>query len=97
MENLIKEIEAIKYDVLTLINRAEGYRQDADRGVNVNHLAEEEGYSDDKIIESLFDYLKDAVYDIDRMRDDMKEIQEHLTNLVDMVEYESVAQKAIKE
>ena len=39
MENLIKDIEAIKYDVLTLINRAEGYRQDADRGVNVNHTA----------------------------------------------------------
>jgi hypothetical protein len=92
MENLIKDIEAIKYDVLTLINRAEGYRQDADRGVNVNHTAKEEGYSNEKIAENLFEYLTDAIHDIDRMRDDMKEIMEHLTNLVDSVEYESIAQ-----
>jgi uncharacterized membrane protein len=97
MENLIKDIEAIEYDMLVLINRAEGYRQDADRGVNVNHTAKEEGYSNEKVVESLFEYLTDAVHDIDRMRDDMKEIMEHLTNLVDNVEYESVRQQAVKD
>jgi uncharacterized coiled-coil protein SlyX len=91
MENLIKDIEAIKYDVLTLINRAGDYRQDAQRGLKFEELCDNK----DKAIEYLSGYLTDAVYDIDRMRDDMKEIMEHLTNLVDSVEYESVRKKAV--
>ena len=96
MENLIKDIEAIKYDVLTLINRAEDYRNDAERGVNVNHDSDFSWSKEDKI-KSLFEYLIDAANDIDRMRDDMKEIMEHLTNLVDSVEYESIRQQAVKD
>ena len=92
MENLIKDIEAIENDVQLLINRAGDYRQDAERGLKFEEMCDNK----DKVIEYLSGYLTDAVHDIDRMRDDMKEIMEHLTNLVDSVEYESIAQKAIK-
>jgi uncharacterized coiled-coil protein SlyX len=93
MENLIKEIEAIEHDVQLLINRAGDYRNDADRGLKFEELCDNK----DKTIEYLSGYLTDAVYDIDRMRFDMIVIMEHLTNLLDSVEYESIAQKAIKE
>jgi uncharacterized coiled-coil protein SlyX len=92
MENLIKEIEAIENDVQLLINRAGDYRNDADRGLKFEELCDNE----DKTIEYLSGYLTDAIYDIDRMRDDMKEIMEHLTNLVDSVEYESIRTKALE-
>lgn len=95
MEHIIKDIVDIQYDLKQLIGRADTYRQDAERGINVNHTSTETGWTKQDKINSLFDYLTDAVHDIDRMRDDMKQLQEHLTNLVDSVEYESVRQKAL--
>ena len=98
MEHIIKDIVDIQYDLKQLIGRAETYKADADRGINVNISAEEEiGWTKQDKIDSLFNYLGDAVHDIDRLRDDMKEMMERLTDLVDSVEYESVRQKAVSE
>lgn len=98
MEHIIKDIVDIQYDLKQLIGRAGEYKADADRGISVNISAEEEiGWTKQDKIDSLFNYLGDAVNDIDRLRDDMKDMMERLTDLVDSVEYESVRQKAVSE
>ena len=98
MEHIIKDIVDIQSDLKQLIGRAETYKADAERGINVNHTSPDEiGWTKQDKINSLFDYLGDAVHDIDRLRDDMKEMMERLTDLVDSVEYESVRQKAVSE
>ena len=98
MENIIKQIRDIESDLQTVINRAEGYRNDAERGINVNHTCEGDmSWTKQDKINSLFEYLEDAKNDIDRLKDDIKEAKKHLTNLLDDVEYESVRQKAVGE
>ena len=98
MENIIKQIKEIESDLHTVINRAEGYRNDAERGINVNHTCEGDmSWTKQDKINSLFEYLEDAKNDIDRLKDDIKEAKKHLTNLLDDVEYESVRQKAVGE
>ena len=95
MEHIIKDIVDIQYDLKQLIGRAETYKADAERGINVNHSSDFSWSKEDKL-ESLFCYLEDAKNDIDRLRDDMKEMMERLTDLVDSVEYESVRLKAVE-
>jgi len=98
MENIIKQIRDIESDLHTVINRAEGYRNDAERGINVNHTCEGDmSWTKQDKINSLFEYLEDAKNDIDRLKDDIKEAKKHLTNLLDDVEYESVRQRAVGE
>ena len=97
MEHIIKDIVDIQYDLKCLINRAEGYRSDVERGIHVNTEETDNNSVGQVRVNSLMEYLVDAGHDIDRLRDDMKQLQEHLTNLVDSVEYESVRQKALGE
>lgn len=98
MENIIKQIRDIESDLHTVINRAEGYRNDAERGINYNHTCEGDmSWTKQDKINSLFEYLEDAKNDIDRLKDDIKEAKKHLTNLLDDVEYESVRQRAVGE
>ncbi len=98
MENIIKQIREIESDLHTVISRAEGYRNDVERGINVNHTCEGDmSWTKQDKINSLFEYLEDAKNDIDRLKDDIKEAKKHLTNLLDDVEYESVRQKAVGE
>lgn len=94
MENILKDIGSIYHDLNTLISRAEDYRREADRGVNVNTTIDDTWTKNQKI-ESLLYYLTDAVQDFDRLKDDMKELREQLDNLVDEVEYERVRIKAV--
>ena len=96
MEHIIKDIVDIQYDLKQLIGRAETYKADAERGINVNHSSDFSWSKEDKL-KSLFCYLEDAKNDIDRLRDDMKEMMERLTDLVDSVEYESIRLKAVSE
>lgn len=96
MENVIKEIEAIMFDIAEVEARAGVAKADADRGINVNHTAEAEGYPKAKVIENLFSYLIDAKHDMDRVQDDLKEIKDKLDTLLDVVEYEAVAQEIRK-
>lgn len=96
MEHIVKDIVDIQYELKQLICRAEQYKADAERGINVNHTSPDEiGWTKQDKINSLFHYLGNAVHDIDRLRDDMKELQERLTDLVDSVEYESIRLKVI--
>ena len=98
MENIIKQIKDIESDLQTVVCRAEKCRQDAERGINVNHTCEGDmSWTKQDKINSLFEYLEDAKNDIDQLKDDIKESKKHLTNLLDDVEYESVRQKAVGE
>ena len=98
MENIIKQIREIESDLQTVVCRAEKCRQDAERGINVNHTCEGDmSWTKQDKINSLFEYLEDAKNDIDRLKDDIKEAKKHLTNLLDDVEYESVRQRAVGE
>ena len=78
MENLIKELESVMFDVKDAAARAGEYKMDIDRGINANHTAEAEGYPKAKTIENLFSYLIDAKHDMDRVQDDLKEIKDKL-------------------
>lgn len=96
MENLIKELEAIMFDVKDAAARAGEYKMDIDRGIHANSTSEAEGYPKAKTIENLFSYLIDAKHDMDRVQDDLKEIKDKLDTLLDVVEYEAVAQEIRK-
>ena len=91
MENLIKELEAIMFDVKSVEARTGGYKNDLDRGINVNHTSETVNKQDK--INSLFEYLIDAKDDMDRVQDSLKDITNKLDTLLDMVEYEAVAKE----
>ena len=98
MEKIIRDIKDIESDIDKLISRAEEYRKDAERGINVNHTREGDmSWTEQDKINSLFEYLEDAKNDIDRMKDDLKVVRDYLTNLLDDVEYESIRQKATGE
>jgi len=98
MEKIIRDIKDIEGDIDKLISRAEEYRKDAERGINVNHTCEGDmSWTEQDKINSLFEYLEDAKNDIDRMKDDLKVVKDYLTNLVDDVQYESIRQKATGE
>jgi len=94
MEMIIKEIEAISSDVYTIVGKAEVCKADIDRGINVNHTPKgEDSISKQDKINNLFYYLDDAKFDVDTIRDDLKEIKNKLDDLLDLVQYEEVAQK----
>ena len=98
MEIIIKQIKEIDSDLHNVICRAEKCRQDAERGINVNHTCEGDmSWTKQDKINSLFEYLEDAKNDIDQLKDDVKVIKDYLTNLLDDVEYESIRRKAIGE
>ena len=92
MENLIKELEAIMLDVKSAEARTGEYKNDIDRGINVNRTHENENYPK-KTIEHLFEYLTDAKDDMNRVQDSLKDITNKLDVLLDMVEYEAVAKE----
>lgn len=94
MEIIMKEIEAITFDVAQLISRSGEYHKDIDRGINVNHTHKEEGVTKMQIIEGLFSYLIDAKHDMNRVGDDLKEIRNKLDDLMEMMEYEKIRKEA---
>ena len=93
MENVIKELEAIMYDVIEVASRTGKYKMDIDRGINTNHHREIENVPKAKTIENLMYYLIEAKGDMDRVQDSLKEIKEKLDDLLDVVEYEAIAKE----
>ena len=70
MEIIIKQIREIDSDLHKVICRAEEYRKDVERGINVNHTCEGDmGWTKQDKINSLFEYLEDAKNDIDQLKD----------------------------
>jgi len=94
MEMIIKEIEAISSDVYTIVGKAEVCKSDIQRGINVSHTPKcDDSISKQDKINDLFYYLDEAKFDVDAIRDDLKEIKSKLDDLLDLVQYEEVAQK----
>ena len=93
MENLIKEIEAIMHDVKDATARTGKYKRDIDCGINTNSHREIENAPKAKTIENLMYYLLEAKDDMDRVQDSLKEITNKLDTLLDVAEYEAVAQE----
>ena len=92
MENFIKDLEDIMFDVKAVEARTGGYKNDIDRGINVNHTPEyDTSVTKQDKINSLFEYLVDAKDDMDRVQDSLKDITNKLDTLLDMVEYENIA------
>ena len=94
MEMIMKDLNDIIFDVKQAVSRAGEYRQDIDRGINVNHTSQQEGASKTKTIENLFDYLIDAKHDMDRVKEDLQDIHSKLDDLMEMLDYERVRQEA---
>lgn len=94
MENVMKEIEAIMYEVKQVEARVGEYRQDADRGINVNSTAKAEAEPKEKTIERLFYYLIDAKDNMGFLQTDIRDIHDKLDALMEMVEYEKVRKEA---
>jgi len=94
MENIIKDIQDIMYDIKQVEARVGEYRQDADRGINVNRTAKAEAEPKDKTIECLFYYLIDAKDNMGFVQTDLHDIRDKLDALMEMVEYEKVRKEA---
>ena len=92
MEMIIREIKDLQHDVKVMLSHADDYHRDADRGINVSFTSKAENEPKEKQVERLLHYLVDAKHDIDRLRDEMKDLLDNLEKLVDTVEYETVAE-----
>ena len=91
---IIADIKDIMFDAKEAQARLAQYITDADRGINNNHVAQAENEPKAKTIENLFAYLIDAKNDMDRAKDDLKELHNKLEALVEIVEYEAVRKEA---
>ena len=91
---IIADIKDIMYDAKEAQARLAQYINDADRGINVNHFAQAGNEPKAKTIENLFYYLIEAKHDMDRAKDDLKELHNKLEALVEIVEYEAVRKEA---
>ena len=94
MENILAELKAIMQDAQEASARAGEYKNDIDRGINVNHTPEYDTSATKQYkINSLFEYLVDAKDDMDRVKDSLKDIYDKLDDLLELVEYENIAKE----
>lgn len=94
MENLIKELEAIMFDVKAVEARTGDYKKDLYRGTNSTSDPELDSFpSKAAKIEEMLTYMLEAKDDFDRLQDSLKDITNKLDTFLDMVEYEAVAKE----
>ena len=92
MENILAELKAIMQDAQEASARAGEYKNEIDRGINVNQTPEYDTSATKQYkINSLFEYLIDAKDDMDRVKDSLKDIHDKLDDLLELVEYENIA------
>lgn len=97
MENLIKELEAIMFDVKAVEARTGEYKKDLDRGINSTSDPELDSFPfmccGAITIDGMFTYMLEAKDDFDRVQDSLKDITNKLDTFLDMVEYEAIAKE----
>ena len=94
MENFIKDLEYIMFDVKSAEARTGGYKRDLDRGINSTSDPELDTFpSKAAKIEEMFTYMLEARDDFDRVQGSLKDITNKLDTLLDMVEYEAIAKE----
>ena len=94
---LIKELEALAYDLRGLKATLSENKRDADRGLHFDESAAQEDQSKEFRLSSLFERLADAYHDFDRRLDEVREIEERLLDLIDKVDYDNIAATARKD
>lgn len=94
METIIKDLEALAYDLKVLKASLSECKRDCDRGLHFDEQANREGQTKDFRLAALFGRLGDAYHDFDRRIDEVREIEDRLLDLIDKVEYEEVATAA---
>lgn len=94
MEIIVKELEALAYDLKVLRASLSECKRDCDRGLHFDEQANHEGQTKDFRLAALFGRLGDAYHDFDRRIDEVREIEDRLLDLIDKVEYEEVATMA---
>ena len=92
MEMLIKDIKAIYLDIGDLIHKTHCYKKDAERNLRNAYVADEEGVPIRKQNEMLTNDLADAMYDLERTVEKLKEIEWLLTKTIEAAEYENLSQ-----
>lgn len=92
MEMLIKDIKDIAYEVRCLIGQTQTYKKDAERSLHNAYVADEEGVPIRKQNDMLTNDLADAMYDLERTAERLKEIEGHLDKLIELAEYEDLRQ-----
>jgi uncharacterized coiled-coil protein SlyX len=94
MENILAELKVIMQDAHEASARAGEYKMDIDRGINVNHTPEyDTSVTKQDKINSLFDYLTEAKFDMDRVQESLRDIHNKLDDLLELVEYENIAKE----
>lgn len=93
MEKIIKELNALSFDIHSEVVAAEQSKRDIERGLRNAHVADEEGVSIRDQNDMLFRDLSDAMYDFDRMKERLQEIENVLDDLVGLAEYETLSNK----
>lgn len=96
MENVKKELEVVMFDLGQIISRAQNSRRVMEIALNEDHMADEEGVSPIKRLKNSIEYVTDSKHDFDSIADDVKEVLSALTDLLDDIEYESIANAAKK-
>lgn len=89
-----KELEAILYDVRSLRAQLSQAKRDADKGLCEDEAARAEGRTLEFRVSYLFGRLADVMYDLDRRVEEIDTLQENLLDLIDKIEYKSVADAA---
>jgi predicted nuclease with TOPRIM domain len=87
------DIRDLMFDLKEIRTRLSQYKAEADRGINVNHAGSTEGEPKQDTIARLFYYLIDAKHDMDRIGDELTDLQDRLENLLSVAEYEAVAKR----
>ena len=97
MEIITKELEALAYDLKVLKASLSECKRDCDRGLHFDEQANHEGQTKEFRLAALFGRLGDAYHDFDRRIDEVREIEDRLLDLIDKVEYDTIAQTARKD
>ena len=92
--DIVKELEALAFDLRGLKATLSENKRDADRGLRFDNSAYLENQSKDFRLAHLFEVLSDAFYDFDRRLDEVREVEERLLDLIDKVEYDTIATQA---
>lgn len=94
MENIKKELEVVMFDLGQIVSRAQNSRRVMEIALNEDHMADEEGVSPVKRLKGAVEYITESKHDFDRIADDVKEVLQGLTDLLDDIEYDSIATTA---
>ena len=82
-----KEIKAIAYDVKVILAAASEAKKEVQTAINRLNLCDTKTQK----IDSLCEAMTDAEYEFDSLKDRLKDLEDQLDILLEMVEYDSIS------